>query len=181
MNQDTYQVSEREAHIILAVNDATLLMDLFELDLIEQFFELPVKFHVTQLVIQQLEEHQILGLKKFVEIKRLMVRHLTLTEIGSLNANQPDTMGLTQEDLSIYFHAKELPTCMILTADNRLKKEAKRQGFEVQGILWVFEKLVETKILSSEIAILKLDILMQLNAGITDNDCNEIKKRWTIL
>ena len=86
-------------------------------------------------------------------------------------------MCLTQEDLSIYFHAKELPTCMILTADNRLKKEAKRQGFEVQGILWVFEKLVETKILSSEIATLKLDILMQLNAGITENDCNEIKKK----
>lgn len=181
MNQDTCQVSDREAHTNVAVNDATLLMDLFELDLIEKFFELPIEFHVTQLVIQELEESQILGLKKFMGMKRLTVRYLTLTEIGNLNANYPDTMSLTQEDLSIYFYAKELHNCMILTEDNRLKREAKRQGFEVHGILWVFDKLVENKILKSELAILKLDILMQMNAGITENDCNEIKKKWTIL
>ena len=173
MNQDTYEVSDKEAHINVAVNDATLLMDLFELDLVEKFFELPIGFHITQLVIRELEEYQILGLEKFIEIKRLKVRHLTLTEIGSLNDNYPDTMSLTQEDLSIYFHAKELPNCMILTADNRLKKEAMRQGFEVHGILWVFEKLVQNKILSHEVAISKLNILMKMNAGITDNDCND--------
>ena len=142
--------------------------------------ELPIEFHVTQLVIQELEEYQISGLKKFVEIKKLSVRHLTLTEMGSLH-NYPDTMSLTQEDLSIYFYAKELSNCMILTADNRLKKEAKRHGFEVHGILWVFEKLVENKILAKEIAILKLNTLMKMNAGISENDCNEIIKKWTIL
>jgi rRNA-processing protein FCF1 len=177
MNQDTYQVSDGKAHINVAVNDATLLMDLFELDLIEKFFELPIEFHVTQLVIQELEEYQILALNRFIEIKRLKVRYLTLTEMGSLN-NYPDAISLTQEDLSIYLYAKELLNCMILTADNRLKKEAKRHGFEVHGILWVFEKLLENKILKSEIALLKLNTLMKMNAGISENDCNEIIKKW---
>ncbi len=181
MNQDTYQVSDIEAHINVAVNDVTLLMDLFELDLIEKFFELPIEFHVTQLVIQELEEYQILGLNKFIEIKRLTVKHLTLTEIGSLNDNYPNTIGLSQGDLSIYFYAKKLFNCLILTADNLLKKEVKRQGFEVYGILWVFEKLVQNKILSHEAARLKLNILMRMNAGITENDCNDSIKRWIIL
>lgn len=181
MTQDTYQVSDREAHINVAVNDATLLMDLFELDLVESFFELPLEFHVTQLVIQELEEYQILGLKKFIEIKRLTVRHLTLSEIDSLNDNYPNTAIFTQGDLSIYFYAKKLSNCMILTADNLLKREAKRHGFEVYGILWVFEKLVQNKILSHEVATSKLDILMKMNAGITENDCNESIKRWTMV
>lgn len=45
-----------------AINDANLFIDLCEVLLIIPFFELPLVFHTTQLILSELEEEQIVQL-----------------------------------------------------------------------------------------------------------------------
>lgn len=163
MNKDNPGVSNLETpYNRIAVNDANLFIDLCEIDLVERFFELPLEFHTTQLILNELEEEQQKLLLPFLTTERLSVRHLTQSEIEGLATISTQSRKLSREDLSVYFYARELQNCMILTGDNRLRKEAQRQGFEVHGILWVFEQLVGNQIINLPSAVSKLRELMSI-------------------
>ena len=178
MSLDTKKVSENEALVTIAVNDANLLIDLWEVGLIDLFFQLPLSFHTTQLIISELDEKQAESLAVYIEQGRLTVRHLTRAEIDNLGSLSVDSRKLSRQDLSVYFYAKELIDCMILTGDNRLRKEAERQGFEVHGILWVFEQLLENNIIDRKLAREQLQNLMKINLWLPMTECQKYLDRW---
>ena len=170
MISDTNQVSDRETPITIVVNDATLLIDLFEIGLIKEFFELPLEFHTTQLILNELEPNQIQILKVFIDSRKLKVRHLTIAEVESLNTLSENYNAFTREDLSIYLYVKELPKCIILTGDNRLKLEARKRGLEVFEVIWVLEQMVENRLLDKNKALETLRKLVKLKFGFTSKD-----------
>lgn len=179
MISDTYHVSEIKALIKIAVNDANLFIDLWEVKLIETFFQLPLEFHTTQLILNELEAEQLAQLNVFIEANDLKVRYLKREEIDGLDSISVNSRKLSREDLSVYFYAKELTDCMILTGDNRLRKEAQRQGFEVHGILWVFEQMVENNLLGTQQAIDLLRDLMNINLWLPVGECEKMIEKWT--
>ncbi|MEO6284450.1 MAG: hypothetical protein ABIN80_00850 [Dyadobacter sp.] len=168
--------------IEIAINDANVFIDLCEIGLVEVFFGLPLRFHTTQLVLSELEEDQYLAISKFIKSKTLIVRDLTRHEIDQLSEISIQSRKLSMEDLSVYYYARELESkgqiCMILTGDNRLKKEAVRQGFEAHGVLWVFEQLVSKGLITSEMAINKLQELMRINTWLPTTDCERMMAGW---
>jgi rRNA-processing protein FCF1 len=178
MNSDTQQVSNHEALIRVAVNDANLLIDLWDINLIAHFFQLPLAFHTTQLIISELEPEQIERLRPYIDQQKLIIRNLTRAEIDSLENISVNSRKLSRQDLSVYFYAKELNDCMILTGDNRLRKEAERQHFEVHGILWVFEQMIANRILSPVLAVEHLQNLMQINAWLPISECQKCLEKW---
>lgn len=179
MNKDSPTVSDLETPCNrIAVNDANLFIDLCEIDLVERFFELPLEFHTTQLILNELEDEQQKLLLPFLTTERLSVRHLTQSEIEGLASISTQSRKLSREDLSVYFYARELRDCMTLTGDNRLRKEAQRQGFEVHGILWVFEQLVEKQILNLSDATGKLRELMSINVWLPIGECANLIEKW---
>jgi rRNA-processing protein FCF1 len=178
MSSDTQQVSNHEALIRVAVNDANLLIDLWDINLIAHFFQLPLVFHTTQLIIGELEPEQIESLRPYIGQQKLTIRNLTRAEIDNLGSISANSRKLSRQDLSVYFYAKELNNCMILTGDNRLRKEAERQGFEVHGILWVFEQMIINQILSPVLAVEHLQNLMKINAWLPVNECQKCLERW---
>ncbi|WP_298355508.1 hypothetical protein [Runella sp.] len=181
MSSDIPTVSENETSANrIAVNDANLFIDLCEIDLVEIFFELPLEFHTTQLILNELEEDQLQRLVPFIAQKQLSVRHLTQSEIDNLASISTQSRKLSREDLSVYFYAHELDNCMILTGDNRLRKEAQRQGFEVHGILWVFEQLVNIEVLSPLIASEKLRELMSINFWLPVGECDKLIEKFNL-
>lgn len=162
----------------IAINDANLFIDLCEVQLIPAFFGLPLAFHTTQLILSELETEQILQLHPFIENSSLYVRHLSREEIENLDTLSLHSRKLSRQDLSVYFYAREIGDCMILTGDNRLRKEAQRQGFEVHGILWVLEQIVNHQLLPpKEVASALLD-LMLVNAWLPVKECMELLERW---
>lgn len=162
----------------IAINDANLLIDLCEVQLIPAFFSLPLVFHTTQLIMSELEEGQAAQLQPYIQNGALYVRHLSREEIESLDTLSPHSRKLSRQDLSLYFYARELGECMILTGDNRLRQEAQRQGFEVHGILWVFEQLVHHQLLKATDAAIALQNLMLINAWLPMRECGELLERW---
>lgn len=162
----------------IAINDANLFIDLCEVQLIPTFFGLPLVFHTTQLILSELEDDQLLQLQPFIQNGSLCVRHLSREEIENLDTLSPHSRKLSRQDLSLYFYAHEIGECMILTGDNRLRKEAQRQGFEVHGILWVLEQIVNHQLLPpKEVASALLD-LMLVNAWLPVKESSDLLERF---
>jgi predicted nucleic acid-binding protein len=162
----------------IAINDANLFIDLFEIDLINSFFLLNLEFHTTSLILAELDPNQLTYIQKFVEIGKLKIREISITEIETFKDLPVQTQKLSINDLSLYFYALELKECMILTGDNRLRKEAEKIGFEVHGVLWVFEEMVVHNILEKKLAVQKLEELMKVNLWLPVRECEKLIEVW---
>jgi rRNA-processing protein FCF1 len=156
----------------IAINDANLFIDLFEINLVSSLFELDLEFHTTQLIINELDAGQQAVLQTHVTKGQLNVKELSREEIEGLHTLPLLTQKLSLADLSIYFYAQQIHGCMILTGDNKLRKEAEKLGIEVHGILWVFEALVTNKIIDNMLAINKLEELMKVNSWLPVKECD---------
>ena len=161
----------------IAVNDANIFIDLFEIDLIETFFKLKLDLHTTNLVINELDFEQKTALEKQVAKKKLTVKKLNETELENLKRKEITSTKLTKQDVSVYAYAKEL-NATILTSDNRLRKEAKEKGFEVHGILWVFETMISEKLMKPKKASDKLTELMKINTWLPMDECRKRIEKW---
>ncbi len=102
--------------------------------------------HTPNLVMNELDFEQKTVLEKQVTKKKLTVKKLNETELEDLKRKEITSTKLTKKDVSVYAYAKEL-NATILTSDNRLRKEAKTKGFEVHDILWVFETMIQEKLM----------------------------------
>ena len=161
----------------IAVNDANIFIDLFEIDLIDTFFKIKLNLHTTNLVMNELDFEQKLVLEKHVKSKKLTVKVLNEIELDELKAKEIASNRLTKPDISVYAYAKEL-NATILTSDGRLRREAKEKGFDVHGILWVFEKLIEEKLIKPSKASEKLTELMKINTWLPMDECRKRIEKW---
>ena len=164
----------------IAVNDANIFIDLFEIDLIDTFFKLKLDLHTTNLVMNELDFEQKTVLEKQVAKKKLTVKKLNETELEDVKRKEITSTKLTKQDVSVYAYAKEL-NATILTSDNRLRKEAKAKGFEVHGILWVFETMMQEKLMKPKKASEKLTELMKINTWLPMEECRKRIEKWNNL
>ncbi|MCP9762172.1 hypothetical protein [Lacihabitans soyangensis] len=162
----------------IAINDANLLFDLFDVDLIDAFFQLNLEFHTTSLIIGELDIEQKAKIQTHIDSNRLKIREIELSEIETFKGLTVQTKKLSIPDLSLYFYAKELKEFMILTGDNKLRKEAEKLGFEVHGVLRVFEEMVNQKILQKQLAVQKLEELMKVNLWLPVRECEKLIGVW---
>jgi predicted nucleic acid-binding protein len=161
----------------IAVNDANIFIDLLEIDLIDTFFELKLDLHTTNLVLNELDYEQQIIIKKQIAKKRLKVKVLNDEELSELKEKEITSSKLSKQDVSVYAYAKELGA-IILTSDRRLRIEAKSKDFEVHGILWVFEKMMEEKLIKPKKAIDKLTELMKINTWLPMDECHKRIEKW---
>ncbi|MCA0364573.1 MAG: hypothetical protein LCH67_11060 [Bacteroidetes bacterium] len=164
----------------IAINDANLFIDLFEIDLIDSFFLLNLEFHTTSLIIGELNQDQQIVLQQYINSGKLKIREISIEEIETFQSLPVQTKRLSVQDLSIYFYAKELEDFMILTGDNRLRKEAEKAGYEVHGVLWVFEELVKNNFLEKQMAVQKLEKLMKGNLWLPFRECEKLFEKLKI-
>lgn len=161
----------------IAVNDANIFIDLLEVDLIDTFFKLKLDLHTTNLVLNELDYEERIVIEKYVSKKKLKVKILSDTDILELKNLEITSSKLSKPDVSVYAFAKELGA-IILTGDRRLRIEAKNKGFEVHGILWVFETMMEENLMKPKKAIEKLSELMKINTWLPIDECNKRIEKW---
>ena len=161
----------------IAVNDANIFIDLFEIDLIELFFKLNLDLHTTNLVLNELNYEQKMVLEKHIAQNKLTVKVLNEIELEDLKRIEISSNKLSKQDVSVYAYAKEL-NATILTSDNRLRKEAIAKGFEVHGILWVFEMMIQESLIKPQMACEKLTALMLINTWLPMSECKKRIEKW---
>lgn len=161
----------------LAVNDANIFIDLFDIDLLQMFFELNIELHTTDLVINELDPEQKLPVLEKAARGKITVKKFSEDELDEIRKLEKKRGALSIQDWSVFYYAKQM-NVMILTGDNTLRKEAKSKGFEVHGIIWLLDQMVSQKTIKSKQAIEKLEALMKINQRLPKKDCEEKIKEW---
>lgn len=165
------------------VNDANILIDLVELGLLQQFFGLPFEFQTTAPIMDELYDYQQAKLDPYIQSTSLVVVDFSeddLNEINQINLRKPT---LSPQDCSAFFQAGKVAGILV-TADNSLKKDARNNHVEAYGHLWVFDRLVESSVLSGKeasIMLKKLTEFINPRLGLPDSECQKRYEAWALL
>lgn len=164
----------------IVVSDTNIFLDLFSVDLLTEFFELPYAIHTSDFVLGEiLQPAQQKAIKPFVKSKKLTVvsfEFSELSEISDLQNNCGTNLSVT--DCSVWHHAKKMGA-LLLTGDSKLRKAAEKDNVLVSGIIYVFDKLVENGILKMQDAARKLSELVKQNPRLPHGECQKRIANWT--
>jgi len=147
----------------IVINDANILIDLFHLDLVEVFFRLQgLELKTTDFVFEELHDDQKEVIVQFIENQSLTIIESSEEDLNNIFEILSSTNGLSVEDCSVWYHAKK-NLGILLTGDGRLRKQSSADGVEVRGILYIFDQLLISDLITFEFAIEKLNQLYLLN------------------
>ncbi len=161
----------------IAVTDANIFIDLYDLGLTKSFFNLELEIHTTSAVLFELYSEQQEILQAYQSVGRLEVHNLQEQDfIEIYNENYPKS--LSEADKSVLHVANKINAC-VLSSDKTLRNCAKNKEIEYHGMIWIFDKFVETLTLTPKEAKTKLDQLVASNFLFRNNQklVEEIEKR----
>lgn len=164
----------------IVVSDTNIFIDLISVNLLDGFFGLPWEIHTTDMVIDELirsEQHE--AIKCFRQNGYLKVKSFNgeeLLQIVKMKTERP-TSNASIQDCSVWKLAKDLD-CALLTGDNKLRKVVQKDNIEVHGILYLFDKMLEYKIMDNETAINKLQTLFSINSRLPKEEIDKRIALW---
>lgn len=145
----------------IAVTDANIFIDLYDLGLTKSFFNLELEIHTTSAVLYELYSEQQEILQAYRSVGRLTVHNLQEQDfIEIYNENYPKS--LSEADKSVLYVANKIDAC-VLSSDKTVRNCAKNKDIEYHGMIWIFDKFVETSVLTKKEAASKLKHLTDLN------------------
>jgi predicted nucleic acid-binding protein len=151
----------------LAVTDTSVLIDLFDTDLLNAFFKLPYEVHLTNQILFELFEEQRDILDQFVKSGKLEVYTFTDADRAD-EASFSFSKGLSDPDKSVLIYTHSIGA-IVLSGDKLIRNKAKSLGLQYHGILWIFDQLVDGGLLEPPVAIEKLRKLIKHNLLYRDS------------
>ncbi|HMM11150.1 MAG TPA: hypothetical protein PKE03_03540 [Bacteroidales bacterium] len=164
----------------VVVNDANILIDLIKLKMLQHFFALEHSFYTSDMILEELHKAQLQELQPHIEEGKLRVVALDMDELRLIGELQSVKPQLSEQDCSAIVCAIKL-NGELLTSDNTLRKYALSRKMMVRGHLWVFDQLVEQKIIKGSQAIEKLTLLVEEvnpRLGLPAIECEKRMLAW---
>lgn len=162
----------------IIVNDASLLFDLTDIDLLDRFFQLPFEMNITDAVRDEFDEDYFERIESYLESGRLTLRCFdeeATEKIGQLKKGVSSSLSFP--DCTCIFLAQTI-SATLLTGDKALRTAAGKYKIPVHGVLWVFDQLLKTRLISKRTAYTKLDKLMGINQRLPKAECQKRLKLW---
>ena len=163
----------------IIINDANILIDLVQLDLMNSFIQLEMELKTTDFVYEELNEEQEIVITGFIDSGDI---ELIVTEDDEDYNRIVDILenssGLSFEDCSVWHYAEKFEGTL-LSGDGRLRKQAIANGIIVRGILYIFDQLLLANLIMFELAIEKLEQLYEINPRLPIASKNERILSWT--
>jgi len=151
----------------VAVTDACIFIDLYDLELTNAFFNLDLEVHSTSSVMYELHIQQRHILEAYQSVKMLTIHNLQGKDFIEISSeNYPKS--LSETDKSVLFKANKMNAC-VLSSDKILRNCAKNKGIECHGMVWIFDKFVEKGFLIKKEAARKLNLLVATNSVFRNN------------
>lgn len=162
----------------LIVTDTNVFFDLMSIEVLSDFFELDYEICTTDFVVNEIIRiDQLEQIQNFIRSKKLRVYVLSSDEIEEV-INLKTKRNLRRiTDKSVLWNALKLK-CRLLTGDKNLRSEAKEQGLEVNGSLWVIRTLIETKIISPAVGAELLEKLKKVNDSLPKDEIDKLIKKY---
>lgn len=161
----------------IAVTDACIFIDLYDLGLVSSFFSLELEIHTTIAVYFELYDEQQQVLKAYQSVNKLVVHNLKEEDFIEISS-ESYPKSLSETDKSVLHVANKL-NASVLSSDKAVRNCAKNKEIEYHGMIWIFDKLVEADILAKKDAATKLKELVATNFVFQNNKplVAEIQKR----
>lgn len=145
----------------VTITDANIFIDLYDLGLTKSFFNLDLEIHTTSVVLYELYSEQQEILQAYQSVGRLSIHNLVEQDFIEIhNENYPKS--LSEADKSVLHIANKINAC-VLSSDKTLRNCARNKDIAYHGMIWIFDKLVETSVLAKKEAANKLRLLSDLN------------------
>lgn len=145
----------------IAVTDANIFIDLFDVGLVEMFFDSGLEVHTTATVFYELHTEQQAKLKTFLSAGKLEVHNLIEQDFVNIY-NEHYPKSLSEADKSVLYVANKINAC-VLSSDKTVRYWAKNKHIEYHGMIWLFDYFVETSALTTTEAKRKLSELVTAN------------------
>lgn len=151
----------------IAVTDACIFIDIHNLRLTPSFFLLPLEIHSTVDVLNELYEDHKQFLQAFISVGKLTLH--SLSEVDRHAVSTGDfPLGLSEADKSAIYIAANIQA-ILLSSDKTVRRYAKHKNIDCHGMLWVFESLVDSHVVSAAEAAHKLTELISTNVMYQNN------------
>ena len=132
----------------IVVCDANILIDLLQIDLFNAFLKLKWEVHVPPDVVDEVQDLNSDQLARAIQSREILLPVFTPEELFSIQDCKAKYQSLSIQDCSCLLLTENL-SGILLTGERKLKKIAtSSHGIKVDGILWIFERLVEKKIIA---------------------------------
>ncbi len=165
----------------IVVNDTNIFIDLYSVDLLKDIFSLPYKFHTTDFVLEEITNtEQKQHIQQYINNGLLTIKSFSskeLEQVISFHSQQTNNMSIP--DCSVCVYAKT-NNYRLLTGDKNTRIVAQNNNIIVNGILFLFKELVNNKIISSQIAIQKLECLKNKNKRLPLKEIERLIELWNI-
>lgn len=136
--------------------------------MLDDFFKLPLQAHTTLQVIGEVEdEHQKVAVNVHVTEGRIKVDGAGDYDV--IAVIMADCPGLSFADGSVLELAERMQG-VILSADGSLRKIGQKKNLTVRGTLWVIEELCSKNIISTQVAVSKLEMYPKINNRVPKLD-----------
>lgn len=163
----------------LAVTDACIFIDLIELQLSSEFFGLPIEIHTSLDVFNELYTEQKEILKAYSSVGNLSIHNLSAQEKNRIHEER-FPRSLSENDKTVIFLADKL-NATVISSDKAVRNYAKSKAIEYHGMLWIFDKLIEFKLITPLEAIAKIRTLYSGNIVYQNSIELNIEKNRRIL
>ncbi len=163
----------------LVISDTNIFLDLISVNLLEEFFQLPCRIETTDFVIDEIiQPNQLDSVQKFISSKKLAIISFSFEELIKINDIFDNSKNNTSmADCSVWYRAKET-SGRLLTCDAKLRKAAEADNVKVSGILYVFDNLVEYRIINKIEAAKLLENLISVNSRLPKGECEKRIQKW---
>lgn len=157
------------------ISDTNIFIDLMNIGIIDDFFQLPWEIHTTDFVISEFTDEA--QKKTILGYAQLVIKQYAPDELSELVDFYVKHSQVSINDCSVWQYAKQKQYAL-LSGDGHLRKLANNDGIEVHGTLFVIDQLVTRGIISNAYAV---EVLEKLKSTNTRQPLNEIQDRITKL
>lgn len=145
----------------VAVTDACIFIDLYDLKIFPFFFGLGLEVHTSVDVFNELYPEQQQFLLIYQSVGKLAL-HTISQEDRQKILTETFPRSLSMVDKTVLYLARELGA-MLLSGDKAVRQYGKKIAIEYHGMLWIFDQMVEKKVMQPDAAAKKLKELLTLN------------------
>ena len=169
----------------IVVNDTQILIDMHSCELLELMKSSSIKFHTVDYVLSELQKspYSRPEIDQLVNENILIVHSFDVKDNAELirfyyQYRQYTNLSIT--DCAVLKYAKDYGY-RLLTGDKKLRNQAENNGVMVSGILYLFDKFLEEKLITPHDMADKLEKLLSINTrlpkNIFENKIKELRKR----
>ena len=161
----------------IAVKDANVLIDLDLSGTAGLWFRLKIETHTTEMVLNQVRKGGHQNVLAYADTGKIQVHSTSadiLFECAEWVQDKPD---LEIQDASVFLLARRI-RAVLMTGDQDLRTYSEIEQIEVHGTLWIFDQLVEKKLLNPADAAKRLQKLLTQGRRLPKDECQHRIALW---